>query len=78
MNNRFNQDEFIQKIYHIFKDQDCGQVMRVKGFYQKEKLWYEINMTQENTSIQEINQGQDVIIVIGEELNKNKIDHYFK
>jgi hypothetical protein len=35
-------------------------------------------MTQENTSIQEINQGQDVIIVIGEELNKNKIDQYFK
>ena len=73
MNNRFNQDEFIQKINHIFKDQDCGHVMRVKGFYQKEKHWYEINMTQENTSIQEINQGQDVIIVIGEELNKNKI-----
>lgn len=35
-------------------------------------------MTQENTSIQEMNQGQDVIIVIGEELNKNKIDQYFK
>ena len=73
MNNRFNQDEFIQKINHIFKDQDCGHVMRVKGFYQKEKHWYEINMTQGNTSIQEMNQGQDVIIVIGEELNKNKI-----
>ena len=29
-------------------------------------------MTQEDTSIQEINQWQDVIIVIGEELNKNK------
>lgn len=35
-------------------------------------------MTQEDTSIQEINQGQDVIIVMGEELNKNKIDQYFK
>ena len=35
-------------------------------------------MTQENTSIQEMDQGQDVIIVIGEELNKNKIDQYFK
>ena len=35
-------------------------------------------MTQGNTSIQEMNQGQDVIIVIGEELNKNKIDQYFK
>lgn len=78
MNNRFNQDEFIQKINHIFKDQDCGHVMRVKGFYQKEKHWHEINITQEDTSIQEINQGQDVIIVIGEELNKNKIDQYFK
>ena len=57
----------------LFLDQECGHVMRVKGFYQKEKHWYEINITQEDTSIQEINQGQDVIIVIGEELNKNKI-----
>ena len=52
--------------------------MTLKALYQKEKHWYDINMTQENTSIQEINQGQDVIIVIGEELNNNKIDHYFK
>lgn len=78
MNNRFNQDEFIQKINHIFKDQDCGHVMRVKGFYQKEEKWYEINMAQESTTIQEINQGQDVIIVIGEDLNKALIDQYFK
>ena len=78
MNNRFNQDEFIQKINHIFKDQDCGHVMRVKGFYQKENKWYEMNMTQESKTIQEIPEGQDVIIVIGEELNKTKIDQYFK
>ena len=78
MNNRFNQEIFIQKIQHIFKDQECGHVMRVKGFYQKEEKWYEINMTQENTTIQEINQGQDVIIVIGEDLNKALIDQYFK
>jgi hypothetical protein len=38
MNNRFNQDEFIQKINHIFKDQDCGHVMRVKGFYQNQNF----------------------------------------
>ncbi len=37
MNNRFNQDEFIQKINHIFKDQDCGHVMRVKGFLSKRR-----------------------------------------
>lgn len=78
MNNRFNQEIFIQKIQHIFKDQECGHVMRVKGFYQKEEKWYEINMTQENTTIQKINQGQDVIIVIGENLNKVQIDQYFK
>lgn len=78
MNNQFKQKEFIKKINYIFKDQECGHVMRVKGFYQKDNKWYEINMTHENTSIQEITQGQDVIIVIGEELNKTKIDHYFK
>lgn len=52
--------------------------MRVKGFYQRENKWYEMNMTQESKTIQEIPEGQDVIIVIGEELNKTKIDQYFK
>lgn len=37
-----------------------------------------MNMTQESKTIQEIPEGQDVIIVIGEELNKTKIDQYFK
>ena len=78
MNNHFNQEEFIKKIDTIFLDQECGHVMRVKGFYQKENKWYEMNMTQESKTIQEIPEGQDVIIVIGEELNKIKIDQYFK
>ena len=78
MNNYFNQEEFIKKIDTIFLDQECGHVMRVKGFYQKENKWYEMNMTQESKTIQEIPEGQDVIIVIGEELNKTKIDQYFK
>lgn len=78
MNNHFNQEEFIEKIDTIFLDQDCGHVMRVKGFYQKDNKWYEMNMTQESKTIQEIPEGQDVIIVIGEELNKTKIDQYFK
>ena len=58
--------------------QEQMDILIDEGFYQKEKHWHEINITQEDTSIQEINQGQDVIIVIGEELNKNKIDQYFK
>ncbi len=78
MNNHFNQEEFIKKIDTIFLDQECGHVMRVKGFYQRENKWYEMNMTQESKTIQEIPEGQDVIIVIGEELNKTKIDQYFK
>lgn len=78
MNNHFNQEEFIEKIDTIFLDQECGHVMRVKGFYQKDNKWYEMNMTQESKTIQEIPEGQDVIIVIGEELNKIKIDQYFK
>ena len=78
MNNHFNQEEFIKKIDTIFLDQECGHVMRVKGFYQRENKWYEMNMTQEIKTIQEIPEGQDVIIVIGEELNKTKIDQYFK
>ena len=39
--------------------------------------WLEINATRKNIRLEPIAKGQEVLIVIGENLNKEKIDSYF-
>ena len=62
----------------IFSDPDCGGVFRVKGFTKESGQWYEINAVRSSIEIKPIPNGQSVIIVIGENLNKVKISEYFK
>ncbi len=61
----------------ILSDTECGHVFRVKGFTIEDGSWYEINATHKSCEIKPIVDGQSVIIVIGEDLNKNKISEYF-
>lgn len=42
-----------------------------------EKNWYEINATKNDITVEKIPEGQRVIIVIGEELNKERISSYY-
>lgn len=77
MNNRFDVLLFLDRINKIFKDIDCGKVLRVKGFYMLDDEWYELNLTSKSKTINKIANGQNVIIVLGENLNKEKIDTYF-
>ena len=64
-------------INSLMSDTDCqtefGDIFRIKGFVKENGSWYEINATKEETSINVIKEGQEVIIVIGEKLNKDKI-----
>ncbi len=39
--------------------------------------WLEINATRRNIRLEPINKGQEVLIVIGENLNKERLDTYF-
>ncbi|MCR5546307.1 MAG: GTPase (G3E family) [Lachnospiraceae bacterium] len=48
------------------------RVFRIKGFF-KEDQWYEFNATKETTTIKKITDGQDVIIVIGENISEEKV-----
>ena len=49
-----------------------------EGFVYENNNWYKINLTKDQTEIGLINDGQDVIIVIGEKLNKELIDRLIK
>ena len=87
-----NQDEIFQTLFFmdekivtskakhaakkIFADPACGGVLRMKGFLQDGENWLELNATQHETILKPIGAGQDVLIVIGEKLNEEKIREY--
>lgn len=62
----------------IFEDPACGGVFRIKGFLQDGENWLELNATQHEISLKPIGAGQDVLIIIGEKLNEEKIRYYLE
>lgn len=71
--------EHVKKgIQQVFTDSECGNVFRIKGFLAtSQQNWLEINATRQGISLQERSKGQDVLIVIGEKLNEDRIRQYF-
>ena len=66
---------------HLFADAACGHVLRVKGFApdpQGTTGWLELNATAVGRTLEPIPQGQDVLIVIGEGLDKAAIEARLK
>ena len=64
---------------HLFADAACGHVLRVKGFAPDEQnSWLELNATAAGKTLAPIPQGQDVLIVIGEGLDKAAIEARLK
>lgn len=77
MNISMSQQQLEQAVDTIMKDEACGKVFRIKGFMQVEKEhWIELNATKERINIQTISSGQEVLIVIGENLNEKRIESY--
>ena len=67
-------DEIIEAAKNILEDKECGRVFRVKGFLKDEAgEWLELNATHQEMRICPIPEGQEVVIVIGEELNEERI-----
>ena len=61
-----------------FKRLSICEVFRVKGFLQKEdRSWIQLNATHNGITMNPIEKGQEVIIVIGEELKEQAIKNYF-
>lgn len=58
----------------LMNGDNFGNVFRIKGFVRKNGGWLELNATRSQISVSEAAAGQDIIIVIGESLNKDKID----
>lgn len=79
MNVHKSEEELRETAEKILNDPSCGDVFRVKGFLKKEDgQWLELNATRHEICIQPTKLGQEIMIVIGEKLNKEVIDEYWK
>lgn len=66
------------RIRALMNDPACSGVFRIKGYmYVTEGRWVQINATRESTDIAECNEAQNVLIVIGEELDREAVNRYF-
>lgn len=70
--------EKMQKVAkEILEDSSCGAVFRIKGFIKAEdNSWIQLNATHNGVRMEPIQEGQEVIIVIGEHLRRERIDAY--
>lgn len=78
MNQAITKEELIHATQSIFNDSECGKVFRIKGFIPENDQWMELNATKDQITTEIIAKGQEIIIVIGESLNKEKIEEYIK
>lgn len=78
MNLKLDKDKLKDISEKILNDNSCGNVFRVKGFINNENQWYELNAMHGNININPINNGQEIIIVIGENLDKKAVNSYFE
>lgn len=78
MKDSFPEDVLRDKIKALMKDKECGDVIRIKGFMKNpDGTWYEANATKTRIDMHPVDKGQEVLIVIGEHLVKEKINKYF-
>lgn len=78
MNQAITKEELIHATQSVFNDSECGKVFRIKGFIPENDQWIELNATKDQMTTEIIAKGQEIIIVIGEALNKEKIEEYIK
>lgn len=79
MNVHMTVQELRSSVKSLMAASDCGNIVRIKGFMISEDgTWIELNATHQNTAIQHVEKGQEIIIVIGEGLIRDKISAFFQ
>ena len=78
LNLGMTEEKMRQTVSAVLQDAECGKIFRVKGFIRKDDKWLELNAMQDAMTVKEVEKGQEVLIVIGEELQEEKIKSYLK
>lgn len=75
MNLILTQEELEARVREILDSSKCGTVFRVKGFQRLDNdQWIEVNGTKQGIQIRPIAAGQEILIVIGEDLKQEEIE----
>ena len=76
---KISADELKKQVVKMMQDPECGGIFRVKGFVKDDAgNWRQLNATGHEISMKPIGDGQEVVIVIGEQLNEEVIRGYLK
>ena len=71
-------EKLIENVRNALKNEECGKVHRIKGFVQTgADTKVEINATRQELSVKDVESDRTVLIIIGEQLNKDAIKKYF-
>lgn len=73
MNKNLSLDRVLGLRDVLFKDNSYGNILRIKGFIIEKGNWMKINITKNETEISTIDDGQDIVIVIGENIKSKEI-----
>lgn len=77
MDINMTETQLYDAVKKIFGDTSCGHVMRIKGFIRDgTKKWLELNATKHEITLHPLSAGQEVLIVIGENLEEERIKSY--
>ena len=78
MHVKMTEEELRAAVQAAFADSNCGHIFRIKGFLPVGEDWIELNATRRETVINPISRGQEILIVIGEDLSKKALQKYFQ
>lgn len=77
MNVKMTEEQLKTTVGKLMNDRECGEVFRVKVLQKEDRSWIQLNATHNGITMNPIEKGQEVIIVIGEELKEQAIKNYF-
>lgn len=79
LNHGLSQEDIEAKVAGLFADESFGEIYRIKGFYgNDDEGWYQLNATRDEIDVAPIKVGQEVIIIIGNDLDEDKIKAYME
>ena len=74
---QMDRDELLEKIKNVFDDPKCGNVHRIKGVVKaSDGATFELNTTRNENVTSAVNFEKAVLIIIGEDLDKDHIAEY--
>ncbi len=77
MNQPLNGKSLAEKAKEALENPVYGNVERIKGFVREGEGWLECNAAREDFSLKPIPSGQEIIIVIGENMEKERLEALF-